>query len=125
MRLRLMRHLHRCRKAAQCRANDTEAFMRFDEYRRYDAVGLAALIAKGEVGAKEVLEAAIARAEAVNPKVNAIVHKQYERAAAATGGGPPDGPFRGVPFLIQDLGTLDRGEPARLGSTLYKDFVAD
>jgi Asp-tRNA(Asn)/Glu-tRNA(Gln) amidotransferase A subunit family amidase len=99
--------------------------MRFDEYRRYDAVGLAALIAKGEVGAKEVLEAAIARAEAVNPKINAIVHKQYERAAAATDEGLPDGPFRGVPFLIKDLGTLDRGEPARLGSTLYKDFVAD
>jgi amidase len=99
--------------------------MRFDEYRRYDAVGLAGLIAKREVGAKDVLEAAIARAEQVNPAINAIVHKQYAKAAAATDGGLADGPFRGVPFLIKDLGTFDTGEPARFGSSLYKDFVAD
>jgi amidase len=52
--------------------------MRFEEYRKHDAVSLAELIAKREVSAKEVLEAAIARAEQVNPAINAIVHKQYE-----------------------------------------------
>jgi amidase len=50
--------------------------MRFEEYRRHDATALAGLIAKREVSAKEVLEAAIARAEQVNPAINAIVHKQ-------------------------------------------------
>ena len=50
--------------------------MRFDEYRRRDAVSLAGLIAKREVSANEVLETAIARAEQVNPAINAIVHKQ-------------------------------------------------
>ena len=59
--------------------------MKFEDYRRHDAVALAGLIAKGEVSAKEVLETAIARAEAVNPKINAIVHKQYERARKSGG----------------------------------------
>jgi amidase len=54
--------------------------MRFEEYRNHDAISLAELIAKREISAKEVLEAAIARAEQVNPVINGIVHKQYEQA---------------------------------------------
>ena len=92
--------------------------MRFDEYRRHDAVGLAGLIAKGEVGVADVLEATIARAEQVNPVINAIVHTQYDRARATTRSGLPDGPFKDVPFLIKDLAVLDAGEPARFGSSL-------
>jgi amidase len=99
--------------------------MRFEEYRRHDATGLASLIAKREVSAKEVLEAAIARAEQVNPAINAVVHKQYERARSAVAAGLPGGPLRGVPYLIKDLGFLEKGEPATLGSSLFKDFVAD
>ena len=57
--------------------------MQFEEYRKHDAVSLAELIAKREVSAKEVLEAAIARAEQVNPAINAIVHKQYDQARKA------------------------------------------
>jgi|SRR5580700_8818430 Asp-tRNA(Asn)/Glu-tRNA(Gln) amidotransferase A subunit family amidase len=56
--------------------------MRFEEYRQHDAVSLAGLIAKRQVSAEEVLEAAIGRAEQVNPAINAIVHKQYEQARA-------------------------------------------
>jgi Asp-tRNA(Asn)/Glu-tRNA(Gln) amidotransferase A subunit family amidase len=99
--------------------------MRFDEYRRHDATALAGLIAKGEVSAKEVLETAIARAEQVNPAINAIVHKQYERARSTVAAEPPGGPLGGVPYLIKDLGFLEKGEPATLGSSLYKDNVAD
>jgi amidase len=99
--------------------------MRFDEYRRCDAVALAGLVAKGEVSAREVLEAAIARAEAVNPKINAIVHKQYERARAAIDKGLPRGPLAGVPYLLKDLAAFETGEPARFGSSLFADFVPD
>jgi len=99
--------------------------MRFDEYRRLDATALAGLIAKGEVSVKEVLETAIARAEQVNPAINAIVHKQYERARSAVAAGLPGGPLKGVPYLIKDLGFLEKGEPATLGSSLFKDNVAD
>jgi amidase len=99
--------------------------MRFDEYRKHDATALAGLIAKREVSAKEVLEAAIERAEEVNPAINAIVHKQYDKVRKAGAAGPPQGPLAGVPYLIKDLAFLETGEPARLGSSLFKDFVAD
>ena len=75
--------------------------MRFDEYRKHDAVSLAGLIAKREVSAEEVLETAIARAEHVNPAINAIVHKQYEQARKAVAAGLPDRPLTGVPLSDQ------------------------
>jgi Asp-tRNA(Asn)/Glu-tRNA(Gln) amidotransferase A subunit family amidase len=99
--------------------------MRFEEYRKHDAVSLAELIAKREVSAKGVLEAAIARAEQLNPAINAIVHKQYEQALKAVAAGLPEGPLKGVPYLIKDLGFFETGEPATFGSRLFKDFVAD
>ena len=77
--------------------------MRFEEYRRHDAISLAGLIAKREVSTKEVLETAIVRAEQVNPAINAIVHKQYEQARKAVAAGLPEGPLKGVPYLIKDL----------------------
>ena len=73
--------------------------MNFDEYRTYDATGLAKLVADKEVSAAELLALARERAAAVNPRINAIV-----RDVPAA---PPDeltGPFAGVPFLIKDLG---------------------
>jgi len=99
--------------------------MRFDEYRKHDAVSLAGLIAQREVSAEEVLETAIVRAEQVNPAINAIVHKQYEQARKAVAAGLPDGPLKGVPYLIKDLGFFETGQPATFGSSLFKDFVAD
>jgi amidase len=99
--------------------------MRFEEYRKHDAVSLAGLIAKRQVSAKEVLEVAIGRAEQVNPAINAIVHKQYEQARKAIAAGLPEGPLKGVPYLIKDLGFFETDEPATFGSSLFKDFVAD
>ena len=98
--------------------------MRFEEYRKHDAVSLTGLIAKRQVSAKEVLEVAIGRAEQVNPAINAIVHKQYEQARKAVSAGLPEGPLKGVPYLIKDLGFFQTGEPATFGSSLFKDFVA-
>ncbi|HEX2338258.1 MAG TPA: amidase, partial [Hyphomicrobiaceae bacterium] len=99
--------------------------MRFDEYRKQDATALAGLIGKGELDAKSVLEVAIARAEQVNPAINAIVHEQYDQARKVVAAGLPAGAFAGVPFLIKDLGYFEKGEPATYGSRLYADFVAD
>ncbi len=99
--------------------------MRFDEYRRHDAVSLAGLIAKREITAGEVLELAIARAETVNPSINAIVYKQYDEARAAAANALPQGLLTGVPFLIKDLSVYQKGVPASFGSNLYQDFVAD
>src|SRR5260370_11498799 len=98
--------------------------MRFEEYRQHDAVSLAGLIAKRQVSAEEVLETAIARAEHVNPAINAIVHKQYEQARKAVAAGLPGGPLEGVPYLVKDLGFLETCEPGPFGSSLFKEFVA-
>jgi amidase len=65
--------------------------MKFEEYRKHDAISLAALIAKREISAEEVLEAAIARAEQINPAINAIVHTQYELARRALRQASPKG----------------------------------
>jgi len=99
--------------------------MRFDEYRQHDPISLAGLIAKGQVSANEVLEAAMARAEQVNPVINAIVHKQYGQARKAVAARLPEGPLKGVPYLLKDLGFFQTGEPVTFGSSLFKDFVAD
>jgi amidase len=73
-----------------------------DEYQQYDGVGLAELVRRGDVTASELLDAAIRRTEAVNPKLNALVIPMYDiaRELAAK---PAAGPFSGVPFLIKDL----------------------
>jgi amidase len=99
--------------------------MRFEEYSKHDAISLAGLIARGEISAEEVLETAIERAEQVNPAINAIVHKQYEQARKAVAAGLPDGPLKGVPFLMKDLGYFEKGARTTFGSSLFKDFVAD
>jgi len=99
--------------------------MRFEEYRKHDAISLAGLIAKRQVSAEEVLETAIARAEQVNPAINAIVHKQYEQARKTVAAGLPEGPLKGVPYLLKDLASFKTGEPVSFGSSLFKDFVAD
>ena len=78
--------------------------MRFEEYRKHDAISLAGLIAKRQVSAEEVLETAIERTEQVNPAIYAIVHKQYEQARKTVAAGLPEGPLKGVPYLLKDLG---------------------
>lgn len=101
----------------------------FAEYQKLDATALAEAIANGDLSASEVLEAAIARAEVVNPELNAIVHTQYDKARnlARSTDVPsgPKGPFQGVPYLLKDLGAFDAGEPCTFGSRLWADFVPD
>ncbi|MCE7006231.1 amidase [Kibdelosporangium philippinense] len=97
--------------------------MDYDEYRRYDAVGLAELVARGEVSPVELLDVAIERAEQVNPKLNAIVYPMYEIARKRAAANPA-GPFAGVPFLIKDLGQDYQGLPTGSGSRSLRGQVA-
>lgn len=96
----------------------------FEDYARHDALGLAALIRSGSVSASEVLEAAIERADAANPAINAIVRRLDERARKAVADSAPDSPFSGVPFLFKDLYTWEQGVPAGNGSRFWDGFVA-
>lgn len=100
--------------------------MRFPEYESYDALGLAQLIARGEVTASEVLEAAIARVEARNPRVNAVVARFDEQARErARAIAPGAAPFAGVPYLVKDLGVTITGLPTSNGSAVLKDLPAE
>src|SRR5256884_5944471 len=98
--------------------------MAFKEYGNCDAVGLAELVRKKQVSAKELLDEAIAGTAKVDPQVNAVVVKHYEYAERQIERGLPDGPFTGVPFLLKDLDLLE-GTRTTSGATALKDFVAD
>lgn len=97
----------------------------WEEYSKYDGVGLAELVNRREVKAIELLELAMARTEAVNGKINAIVLKLYDQAREEIRRGLPKGPFTGVPFLVKDLDFRMRGVVSTEGSRLYADNVAD
>jgi amidase/6-aminohexanoate-cyclic-dimer hydrolase len=95
------------------------------EYESLDALGLAALIAKGDVTPREVLDEAIARAEARGTSINALTAKYYERAREAASGSLPAGPFAGVPFLLKDLGALLAGTISTGSNKLLARLTAD
>jgi amidase/6-aminohexanoate-cyclic-dimer hydrolase len=95
------------------------------DYDRYDAIGLAALVANRKVSPQELLDAAIARTEQVNPRINAVIAKHYDEARAAIRNGLPEGPFRGVPFLLKDLHALLAGTITSNGCRFYTDNRAD
>ena len=69
----------------------------------------------------EVLAAAIERIEAINPALNAVVTKVYDRGRAAIEAGLPEGPFTGVPFLLKDLGGALGGVPMTSGSRFFAE----
>jgi hypothetical protein len=82
-----------------------------------DATGQAELVRRGELSPLELVNEAISRIERVNPTVNAIIHKHFERARTQAAGTLPDSPFRGVPFLLKDLGGGNlQGDPNNWGT---------
>lgn len=86
-----------------------------------DATHEAALVAKGEVTPIELLEAAIERIERSNPSLNAVVIEWFEHArSAAADPDLPQGPFRGVPFLLKDLYTNFAGQTLSNGNIALK-----
>ena len=90
----------------------------------YDALGLAELVRKGDTTPAELVEAAIERIERHNGVLNAVVYKAYDEARKTAAGSLPDGPFKGVPFLIKDLGAQVKGWPRSSGSH-YAQVAAD
>ena len=94
-----------------------------DNYSDYDAVGLAELVASGDVNAREILEAAISKADEINPVINAIVTPMFEQAREVADM-KPQGPLAGVPFLIKDLNMV-KGVRCSMGSRLWADFIPD
>ena len=97
----------------------------FSDYDKYDGLGLAELVQKKEVKPSELVEEAISRIEKLNPQLNAVIYKMYELARKAADRDIPDGPFKGVPFLMKDILMAYAGAPLTNGSRFFKDFVPD
>jgi amidase len=93
---------------------------------RLDATAQAELVRGGEASPVELVDAAIERIEAVNGEINAVIHELYEKGRAEAAGELPDGPFKGVPFLLKDLGAAFAGDPLHMGMQCLKnaDFRA-
>jgi Asp-tRNA(Asn)/Glu-tRNA(Gln) amidotransferase A subunit family amidase len=98
---------------------------RMRDYESYDALGLAELVRKGETSAEALLDEAHARVESRNPAQNAVNKVWADHARAAIRAGLPDGPFRGVPYLLKDLHAQVAGMPLSFGSRLFSRFVSD
>jgi amidase len=93
-------------------------------YAGYDGLGLAELVRRKEFSPTELVEEAIRRIEAHNPRINAVVLEMFDRARAAARAGPPAGPFQGVPFLVKDLQSNVEGVPTGSGNRLLRRIPA-
>jgi amidase len=89
---------------------------------RMDATAQAELVKDGEASPAELAEAAIARIEALNPELNAVIHPLFEKGLESAKGKLPDGPFRGVPFLLKDLIAHSAGDPMHEGMKHLRDI---
>jgi amidase len=86
-----------------------------------DATAQAELVANGSASPAELVDTAIARVEALNPALNAVIHERFERAhAEARAADLPAGPLRGVPFLVKDAVCHTAGDPFHCGMRLLQ-----
>jgi amidase len=98
--------------------------MAFKQYGSFDGVGLADLVRRKQLSARELLDEAVARTAKVDPQINAVVVKHFDYSERQIDKGLPDGPFTGVPFLLKDLELLE-GTRTTSGASVYKDNIAD
>src|ERR1700760_3452230 len=91
-----------------------------DDLATLDATAQAELVRTKQVSPIELVDGAIARIEALNPQLNAVIHERFDKARDAARGTLPDGPFRGVPVLFKDLLCAVEGDPYHEGSNLLK-----
>ncbi len=90
---------------------------------KLDATAQAALVRAREVTAGELVDAAIARIEALNPQINAVITPMFESARRqARDGDYGDGPFAGVPMLLKDASIEVEGTPYYLGTRMLRDI---
>ena len=94
------------------------------DFHVHDGLSVAELIRRKEISARDAVTAAIDRIEAQNPRLNAVVHRMFDQALKKAEGDIPDGPFRGVPFLLKDLVSWYEGEPLTNGSRLFQGWSA-
>ena len=86
-----------------------------------DATAQAELVRSGQASAAELVDDAIARIERVDPQLNAVVRDRFAQARADAAGPLPDGPLRGVPMLLKDLGCHVAGDETNYGTSFLRD----
>jgi amidase len=98
-----------------------------DNLAELDAVAQAELVRRRQISPLELTNAAISRIEKVNPPLNAVITPLFEKAQQQAAHDLPDGPFRGVPFLLKDLDALSAGDPYHAGTQFLRDlhWIAD
>ncbi len=89
-----------------------------------DATAQAELVRRGEVSARELVEAAIERIDRLDPVLNAVVTPTFEQALERAAGPLPDGPFTGVPFVLKDLTAEMAGVRYTEGTAFLADHVS-
>jgi amidase len=97
------------------------------ELNNLDATAQAELVRKKAITPLELTDAAISAIEQLNPELNAIITPLFDKARAlAKSDAIPDGPFHGVPFLLNDLVCASAGDPIYNGARILRDahFVA-
>ncbi len=92
-----------------------------DDLSTMDATAMAELVSSGQASPLELVDAAIERVEAVNEEINAVIHPLFDEAREAAAGDVPDGPFKGVPFVLKDLGAAFAGQPLHMGMKVLKE----
>ena len=94
-----------------------------DDFADLDAVACAELIRRGEASPLELVDAAIARIEKLDPEINAVIIRRFDQARTeAASAALPDGPFRGVPTLVKDLWSHTAGDPFHKGMRFLKEL---
>ncbi|SRR6266571_214033 len=96
-----------------------------DELAFLDATAQAELVRRKQVSSIELVDAAIARIERLNPTLNAVITPMFESARMAARSPLPEGPFCGVPFLLKDIVASYAGVRTASGSMSLQDFVPD
>lgn len=96
----------------------------FNEYSSYDGLALAGLVRRGDVSPEDLLETAMALTELINPEINALCQYFPDVAKQATMQGLPEGIFKGVPFLMKDIGAQMKGMPCSAGSRFLEGIIA-
>jgi len=95
-----------------------------DEFAHLDATAQAELVRKKKVKPIELVDAAIARIERLNPKINAVITPMFDEARAVAKRKLPDGPFKGVPFLLKDLIAEYKGFRFAEGTSYSRDYIS-
>ena len=93
-----------------------------DELAGMDATAQAELVRQKKISPRELVDVAIARIERLNPRLNAVIHPLFDKARALASAPLPDGPFRGVPFLLKDLDAASVGDPMHCGMKFLRDL---